>query len=123
MKQILRNAVVVALIFAGTAGMANGPKKAFGKKGNEVEKSLIAIESDPVFTKKGNKLFMNLLNLDLEKVTIKVVDSEGRIVYIETIKGELVIEKAFNFENAFENEYTVLVVDANETFKEVVEVK
>ncbi|MEM1340177.1 MAG: hypothetical protein AAF634_16305 [Bacteroidota bacterium] len=123
MKQILRSAVVVALMFAGTAGMANGPKKAFDKKVSEVEKNLIAVELDPVFTKKGNKLFMNLLNLGQQKVTIKVIDSEGRIVYIETVKGELVIEKAFNFENAFKNEYTVLVVDAEDTFKEVVEVK
>ncbi len=123
MKSIVRNAVVVALMFAGVAGLANGPKGTFGKKVSEVERNLITVELDPVFTKKGDKLFMNLLNLDQEKVTIKIVDSEGRVVYIETVKGELVIEKAFNFENAFENEYTVLVVDNNETFKEVVEVK
>ncbi|MEM1259762.1 MAG: hypothetical protein AAGC45_08395 [Bacteroidota bacterium] len=123
MKSIKRNALVVAFMFATVAGVANGPKKAFGKKANEVEKELIAIKADPVFKKKGNKLFLNLLNLDQEKVTIKVVDSEGRVVFIETMKGDLVIEKAFNFENAFENKYTVYVVDNNETFKETVEVK
>ena len=123
MKSIKRNALVVAFMFATVAGVANGPKKAFGKKVSEVEKELIAIEADPVFTKKGNKLFLNLLNLDQEKVTIKVVDGEGRVVFIETLKGDLVIEKAFIFENAFENEYTVFVIDNNETFKETVEVK
>lgn len=123
MKSIKRNALVVAFMFATVATMANGPKKAFGKKANEVEKELIAVEADPVFTKKGNKLFLNLLNLDQKNVTIKIVDSEGRVVFIETLKGDLVIEKAFNFENAYENEYTVMVVDNKETFKETVEVK
>jgi hypothetical protein len=123
MKSIKRNALVVAFMFATVAGMANGPKKAFGKKANEVEKELIAIEADPVFKKKGNTLFLNLLNLDQENVTIKIIDSEGRVVFIETLKGDLVIEKAFNFENAYENEYTVMVVDNKETFKETVEVK
>jgi len=123
MKSIKRNALVVAFMFATFATMANGPKKAFGKKANEVEKELIAIEADPVFKKKGNTLFLNLLNLDQKNVTIKVVDSEGRVVFIETLKGDLVIEKAFNFENAYENEYTVMVVDNKETFKETVEVK
>lgn len=117
MKSIMRNALVVAFMFATVAGVANGPKK------NEVVKELIKVEADPVFTKKGNKLFLNLLNLDQDKVTIKIIDSEGRVVFMETLKGDLVIEKAFNFENAFENEYTVLVVDNNETFKEIVEVK
>ncbi len=123
MKLFKRNALVVAFMFATVAGMANGPENTFGKKVNEVEKEIISIKADPVFKKKGNKLFLNLLNLDQEKVTIKILDNEGRVVFIETLKGELVIEKAFNFENAFENEYTVLVVDNNETFKETVEVK
>ncbi len=123
MKSIRRNALVVAFMFATVAGAANGPKEAFGKKVNEVEKELISVKADPVFKRKGNKLFLNLLNLDQEKVTIKVVDNEGRLVFIETLNGELVIEKAFNFENAFENEYTVMVVDNKETFKETVEVK
>ncbi len=123
MKSIIKNTVVAAFMFATVAGVANGPKSTFGKKVSEVEKNLITFELDPVFIKKGEKLFVNLLNLDQEKVTIKVVDSEGRVVFIETMKGDLVIEKAFNFENAFENAYTVIVIDNQETFKEIVEVK
>lgn len=123
MKTIKRNALVVAFMFATVATMANGPVKTFGKKVNEVEKELISVEADPVFKRKGNTLFLNLLNLDQENVTIKIVDVEGRVVFIETLSGDLVIEKAFNFENAFENKYTVYVVDNKETFKETVEVK
>lgn len=123
MKSIKRNALVVAVLFATVAGMANGPKNALNKKANEVEKNLIAVELDPVFKKKGGKLFMNLLNLDQEEVTIKIIDNEGRLVFIESFDGELVIEKAFNFENAFENKYTVIVKDNDKTFKETFEVK
>jgi len=123
MKSIKRNALVVAFMFTTVAGLANGLKGAFDKKANEVEKALIAVNADPVFKKKGDTLFLNLLNLDQEEVTIKILDTEGRVVFIETFKGELVIEKAFNFENAFENKYTVLVEDNNEIFTETVEVK
>jgi hypothetical protein len=45
------------------------------------------------------------------------------LVFKETVKGELVIEKVFNFDRAFEDSYTVVVVDNNQTFKEVIEVK
>ena len=68
-------------------------------------------------------MFVNLLNLDQEKVTIKVIDSEGRIVFEETFDGELVVEKAFNFEKAYEDNYTVVVVDNKKSFKEVVEIR
>ena len=123
MKSIKRNALVVAIMFATVAGLANVPKGAYGKKASEVEKELISVNADPVFKKKGDKLFLNLLNLDQEKVTIKILDTEGRVVFIETLEGELVIEKAFNFENAFKNKYTVLVEDNNETFTETIEVE
>ena len=123
MNVIKRNALVVATMFATVASMAKAPENTFGKKVNEVEKNLITVELNPVFVKKGDKLFMNLLNLDKEAVTVKVIDTEGRLLFIETYEGELVIEKAFNFENAFENEYTVIVKDNGETFKETFEVK
>ncbi|NQZ45760.1 MAG: hypothetical protein HRT65_15755 [Flavobacteriaceae bacterium] len=117
MKALKRNTVAVALLFAAATGLANGPKI------NEVEKNLLEVNSDPVFTKKGNKLFMNLLNLDQEKVTIKVMDSNGRVVFKQVLEGDLVVEKAFNFEQAYSDSYTVIIVDDNKTYKETVEVK
>ena len=123
MKSIIKNTIVAALMFTTVVGMANGPKSSFGKKALEVEKNLINVELDPVFKKKGQKLYVNLLNLDQEKVSIKVYDSEGRVVFKEVIEGDLVVEKAFNFENAFEDKYTVVIVDNNETFKEKIEIK
>lgn len=116
MKSVL-NYVTVAAFLLGTIGYANGPAK------SEVEKNLINIKLDPVFVKKGDKLFVNLLNLSQEKVTLKVYDSQNRLVFKETINGELVVEKSFNFEKAFEDEYTVVVVDESGTYRETIAVK
>jgi len=123
MTSILKNTLAAALMFTTVVSLANGPESTFGKKALEVEKNLISVELDPVFTKKGQTIFLNLLNLDQEKVTLKVIDGEGRVIFKEVIDGDLVVEKAFNFEKAFEDNYTVIVVDNNETFKEKVEIK
>lgn len=123
MKRVLKFTLALALLFASTSVLANGPAKTFGKKGFGVEKELINIDVDPVFLKKGDKLLLNLLNLDQDKVVVKIYDSEGRIVFKETFEGKIVVEKAFNFERAFEDEYTIVVIDSNKTYKEKVTVK
>ncbi|MAU26022.1 MAG: hypothetical protein CMH48_02920 [Muricauda sp.] len=123
MKRVLKFTGALALLFASTSLLANGPVKTFGKKGFGVEKELIDIDLDPVFLKKGDKLLLNLLNLDQDNVIVKIYDSEGRILFKETFEGKLVVEKAFNFEKAFEDEYTIVVIDSNKTYKEKVTVK
>ena len=123
MKRIFKNTVAATVLFATVAGMANGPERAFGKKSFEVEKNLINVDLDPVFKRKGQKLLVNLLNLDQEKVAIKVFDSQGRLIFKEVIKNDIVIEKAFNFEQAYADDYTVVIVDNDKTFEEKVEVK
>ncbi|WP_350294007.1 hypothetical protein [uncultured Croceitalea sp.] len=126
MKTILKNSVAAAILLSSTISIANAPESSFGKKANaksEVEKNIITIDADPTFKRKGNKLFMNLLNLSKGKVTIKVYDSEGRVVFKEIVEGDIVVEKAFNFENAYEDKYTVVITDNKETFKESVLIK
>jgi len=126
MKTILKNVVAASILLSSTISMANGPEKAFSKKVNaksEVEKSVISFNSDPTFKRKGKKVFLNLLNLSEGKVILKVIDSEGREVYKEEIDGDLVVEKAFNFTKAYTDEYTVIVIDENGTYKEKIEVK
>ncbi|GMN11657.1 hypothetical protein MTsPCn9_28400 [Croceitalea sp. MTPC9] len=126
MKTILKNSVAAAILLSSTLSMANAPENSFGKKTNaknEVEKNILSIDLDPTFKKKGDKVLVNLLNLSKGKVILKVYDSEGRIVYKESLEGEIVIEKAFNFSNAYEDEYTVVVVDKLGTYKEKIEVK
>ncbi len=117
MKSVLKNITVATFLMVTALGIANGPAK------SEVEKSLISVELDPVFVKKGDKLLLNLLNLSQEKVTLKVYDSENRLVFSESIDGELVIEKAFNFEKAYEDEYKVVVSDNAGTYSETILVK
>ncbi len=77
----------------------------------------------PIFRKKGNKLFLNLLNLESSDVEIKVVDSSNRILFQEVIAGEQVVEKAINFEKAFEDSYTIVVRTGGNTYYESVLVK
>ncbi len=126
MKAVVKNLTVAAVLLVSAMGLANGTAADFGKKistKNEVEKNLITIELDPVFVKKGQKIMMNLLNISQDKVTLKVYDSMNRLVYKEQISGKLVVEKAFNFEKAFEDSYTIVVSDKNGTYKETIEVK
>ena len=125
MKSIAKWTLVSAFLFTSTAALANGPEKKLGTKGlqvNEIESSVVNF-LDPVFSRKGDKLFMNLLNLDKETVTIKVYDSEGRLVYTDKNSGELIVQKAFNFENAIKDTYKVVIFDGEKRFEETVTVK
>lgn len=131
MKSVLNYVTAVAFLFTSAIGFANRPESIFGKKDaakNEVEKKPIHVEPDPVFVRpvfvrKGEKLFMNLLNLAKGKVVVKIYDSEDRVLYTEAINGDIVIEKAFNFEKAFEDRYTVVVIDGLGTYKRTIEIK
>ncbi len=125
MKSIAKWTLVSAFLFTSTAALANGPEKKLGTKGlqvNEIESSVVNF-LDPVFSRKGDKLFMNLLNLDKETVTIKVYDSEGRLVYSDKNSGEQIVQKAFNFENAIKDTYKVVIFDGEKRFEETVTVK
>jgi hypothetical protein len=126
MKAILKNSVAATILLSSMISMANGPEKSFAKKGNsknEVEKNIITIESDPTFKRKGDKVLVSLLNLTEGKVVLKVVDSDGRIVFKEDVKGTLVVEKAFDFSKAYSDEYTVIVMDKLGTYKEKIQIK
>ena len=86
---------------------------------NKEVKILKRIENTkPVFRKKGSMLFLNLLNLDGEDVQIKVFDSDNRTLFSEVIRNESIVTKAFNFETAHEDRYTVVVKDGNNTYYE-----
>jgi len=117
MKSVVNYLVAGAFLLVSTVGFANGPAK------SEVEKKLVKVELDPVFVKKGEKLMLNLLNLSQGTVILKIYDSQDRLVYNESIDGKVVVEKAFNFERAFEDEYTIVVVDKFGTYKETMAVK
>ena len=125
MKTIAKWTVAGSFLLSVATAVAGGPEKKGAKNGitvSGVEANVIEL-LDPVFSRKGDKLYMNLLNLDLETVKIKVYDSEGRLVYSDKNEGEKVVQKAFNFEKAFKDTYTIVIIDGDKKFKETVTVK
>ncbi|WP_273567681.1 DUF3244 domain-containing protein [Maribacter halichondriae] len=77
----------------------------------------------PFFRREDNKVFLNFLNLDKKDVTLEVTDNNNEIIFKETIKDEMIIEKAFSFEKAFANDYVISVRNNDNTFYESVVVK
>lgn len=77
----------------------------------------------PYFRRKGDHVYLNFLNLDEKGVQVMLYDSSNRLIYKELFEGELVVEKVFNFEKAFEDSYTVVVKDSNDTYYEAVVVE
>jgi len=74
----------------------------------------------PVFRKKGDKMYLNFLNLQKENVKIKVMNSSENIVFAETITDTVQIEKIFNFENSVKEDFTIVVeVKGNSYYKTV----
>lgn len=80
------------------------------------------VESDedikPFFRKTDNMIFMNYLNLDKSKLSIKIYDTESRTVFTQEVADEMIVEKAFNFTDAFPGTYTVAVKSAGKTYTE-----
>jgi hypothetical protein len=81
------------------------------------------ISADPVFKRVGDKIQLNMLNLDQKAVIIRLINSDSEVVFEEKISGESVVSKSFNFENAFSGEYTIRILDDRKTFEEVVTIE
>jgi len=99
MKTIKKFTVAVVIMFSTIGSFAN----------DEITRS--------IFKEKEDKVFVNLYNLDKEKVEIKIYDSQNRVVYTETITDSLLVKKVFNFEDAFEDSYTLVIKKQGETYK------
>ncbi|EAQ99850.1 hypothetical protein [Maribacter sp. HTCC2170] len=68
-------------------------------------------EAKPVFRIMEKKVFVNLLNIDNDMVEVKVKDSMNRVIFEEDVKNQISVEKAFNFENALQDNYTIVIKD------------
>lgn len=75
-------------------------------------------EIKPFFRKTNNMIFMNYLNLDRSELSIKIYDIDSRTVFTQEVADELIVEKAFNFTDAFPGTYTVTVKSAGKTYTE-----
>lgn len=80
------------------------------------------IESDedvkPFFRKTDKMILMNYLNLNKNVLSIKIYDTEGRTVFSQYVSDEMIVEKAFNFTDAYSGAYTLLVKSAGKTYTE-----
>lgn len=93
-----------------------------------VEKNDISILGEkenlkPIYRKEDGKVYISLLNLDRETVKVSVVDSQNRVLFSESFEEESIIEKAFNFSNAIEDDYTLVINDGESIYYESVSVK
>jgi hypothetical protein len=77
-----------------------------------------AEEIKPFFRKTDNMIFMNYLNLDKSDLSIKIFDAESRTVFTQEVTDEMIVEKAFNFTDAFPGTYMVTVKSAGKTYTE-----
>jgi hypothetical protein len=77
-----------------------------------------AEEIKPFFRKTDNMILMNYLNLDKSDLSIKIFDAESRTVFTQEVTDEMIVEKAFNFTDAFPGTYTVTVKSAGKTYTE-----
>ena len=87
-------------------------------EGDEVKIVERKENAKPVFRTLGDKIFLNLLNLEKKDVEIKVYDSQNRVVYKETLRDQMLVEKAFNFEKAYNDNYTLVIKDGSDIYYE-----
>lgn len=85
---------------------------------NTVEIFKIKEDIKPFFRKNDNRILMNYLNLDKSDISIKVVDAENRTVFSQEVSNEMIVEKAFNFTDAYAGTYTLIVKSAGKTYTE-----
>ena len=125
MKTIRDFTTTAALMLVLGIGLASETKTGIDVPTSDTELEILDYmdKGKPIFRQKGDKVFLNMLNLQGEKIEIKVYDSSRRLLFKETITDELTIEKAFNFESAYEDNYTVLVKDSEGTYLERISVK
>ncbi len=77
----------------------------------------------PVFRKVGDKVYVNLLNQDLNKVDIKVVNGNNMAIYNESFNDSLTVGKVFSFEKANADNYIIVVNDGNDSYYENIQVQ
>lgn len=117
MKKNWKKVSTALMILAATASLQAASPALETNPGEKETK-----KSTPGLQVKGQKVFVNHLNLDGQSVTLKVYDQENRLLYLKEFDQTPVVEKAFNFENAYEGIYSVVLSDSNSTYSASVNV-
>ncbi|MBD0779027.1 hypothetical protein HPE56_14595 [Maribacter sp. ANRC-HE7] len=92
-----------------------------------IEDANISIENKseknkPVFRTIEDMVYVNYLNLEKAEVEIKVYDESDRVVFNEVINRDDIIERAFNFKQAYKGIYIIKVKKNDETYYEEINV-
>jgi hypothetical protein len=77
----------------------------------------------PVLRKSGDRIYFNLLNKDLNTVRVKVLNGNNEELESQVFKGNLTVGQVFNFENAIEDNYLVVVQDGKSVYSQRISVK
>jgi len=77
----------------------------------------------PILRKSGDRIYLNLLNKDLNTVRVKVVNGNNEPLKSQVFKGDLIVGEVFNFENAMKDNYLVLVQDGKNTYRQSISIK
>jgi len=108
MKNNWKKVSSVLLVFAASASLSAASPVAIANPGEKDIKT-----NTPAILVQGERVFVNHLNLEGEKVTLKVYDGDNRLLYIKTFNQTPVVEMAFNFESAYEGTYSVVLNDGD----------
>lgn len=77
----------------------------------------------PVLRKSGYRIFLNLLNKDLNTVKVKVVNGNNEQLDSRIFMGDLNIGNVYNFENAIRDNYIVVVHDGKNTYRQSISIE
>ena len=111
MKNNWKKVSTALMILAATASM-QAANPVLGKNPGEKEIK----QNSATLQVKGLRVLVNHLNLEGNAVTLKVYDEENRLLYIREFDQTPVIEKAFNFENAYRGTYSVVLSDDDTSY-------
>ncbi|ALM06564.1 hypothetical protein SB49_01125 [Sediminicola sp. YIK13] len=126
MKKALNITAVLAFMLTTVVSTAKEVKTG-SDENNEVKPLVLNLDANeiikPTFRTKGKMVYMNHLNLDGKKVEVRVQDDSGNVIYTTTFNESVIVEKAFNFEQADAGLYKVILKEGNKTYYENVLVK
>ncbi|MGA9237506.1 hypothetical protein [Robiginitalea sp.] len=108
MKNNWKKVSSALLVLAASASLSAATPATIVKPGEKEIKT-----NTPAIMVEGERVFVNHLNLEGEKVTLKVYDQDNRLLYIKKFNQTPVVEMAFNFESAYEGTYSVVLNDGD----------
>lgn len=77
----------------------------------------------PVLRKSGKRIYLNLLNKDMNTVKVTVVNGNREQLNSKVFKGDLTIGNVYNFENALKDNYLVVVEDGKNIYSQDITIK